>query len=121
MPPRDLFDLNPIYERVFYWNYCEFISAHSHELGFYPRQMVEESEIAEEEEEEEEEAEVINDRTLWDIEEFFEDLARQYPGAVRNEEDGFEVEELSDDDMSVIDLTLGDGTVDDPIDLTCDE
>ena len=85
-------------------------------------QMVDESEIPDDgEEEEQEEAQVVYDRTLWDIEDFFEDLARQYPGAVRNEEDEFEVEELSDDEMSVIDLTNGEGTREDPIDLTCDE
>lgn len=118
MPPRDIFDSNPVYSRRFFWPYCEFIDRNSAVLGFIPSQLYNESEMWSDEREEVEE------------EEYEEDGLSA---------SGFEQEDISSDtsDSSsssseevLMDLTeepyvivqyIGSGQPDDPIDLTCDE
>lgn len=98
MPPRDIWDINPVYERVYWQSYCEFLASNSHILGFIPSVLVEESEEVSDDEEQ--------DGMDVQEDEYFDEISRI-------NEDGFEVEELSDsssdedDDDDVIDLTIG--------------
>lgn len=39
MPPRDLYDVNPIYEQVFFQSYCEFLAGYP-ELEIYPTYLM---------------------------------------------------------------------------------
>jgi hypothetical protein len=44
MPPRDIWDVNPVYQTDFYFSYCEWLASETR-LGIYPLALVEESEV----------------------------------------------------------------------------
>lgn len=139
MPPRDLFDLNPVYESSFYWTYCEFFQLNPI-LEIIPTSMIEDAEVSVNGQDDEEDDD--DDRTIAPLtrSDFYHDTD--------SEEGEFEREDLdsdseSDDDdelmegimksqediseeeynrcmQQVLDLlnSQGQGTREDPIDLT---
>lgn len=130
MPPRDIFDINPVYSRRFYWPYCEFINNHSDQIGFYPAQLLDESEVWVDDTEEVDDMDIDRNEsneeedihTSMQVAEVWDSLSpevRRYYEALFNL-GGFEREEIASTDESSDD-DEDEGTRDNPIDLTCNE
>ena len=135
MPPRDLWDINPVYRQDFFSGYLHFFVSNEDVLG-YPFHLVEESTMSDEEYNEH-----IAIPSAFDVEE--EDILVVHGIGYYTDEEMVFVSDADDDstchsdDGSVIDMTLeeldavlgafivpgvgmvrGNGTLEDPYDLT---
>ena len=118
MPPRDLYDSNPVYRREFFHYYLEQLFVSNPEVFGMPMHMIEDSELTEAEYNE-----LVARESPWDIE-IDSDVGTValMMDVDSGSDDGFEREELggdSDSEASTVDLTTL-GTRENPIDLTRD-
>lgn len=125
MPPKDLFDANPVYTNTFFASYCDFLVSHPI-MGIEPLQMIEVSMLTEEEYEEiflmDEDipiAELMSDSSGYSVDDMTGVSDDEFGGLIR----------ASDLPSIYMDVMIamgwgnghvypGMGTVDDPIDLT---
>lgn len=118
MPPRDVWDCNAIFEPTFYAAYSEFIYRHRAIFGFFPSDLIQDSEWSDDSDDEDSDE-----------------------GSDDSESSGFEHESIGsvdesesesgsdmsidshdrDEMMALHHLIVGDGSEDEPFDLTAEE
>lgn len=116
MPPRDLWDSNPVHQPSFYFTYCEWL-AENPVLGILPSVLVDEGEVVTDDEEEE-----FDDEEDDGWYSSGDDYEQEEVDDEEEEEDG---DEEGDDPfeelwrwLEAIDRRYAQGSASNPIDLT---
>jgi len=119
MPPRDVWNCNAIFQPSFYFSYSEFIYRHRDLFGWFPSDLIQDSEWSDDSDDESDDESEDSDASV-------------SLGDTSMDSRSTELESLSDDDSEdmsidsddrnafseIVHLLVGRGDEDDPFDLT---